>query len=237
MSKASDRHEHLIANSLNEIKGVTAKRPVCSTDYSDILVNYNNKASWLEIKMSHTDNLANPRVYYHENIWKSRSYTPVASYIVQDLNKSQISRDFVLNLSEFSNIPLADMYIATTKGELELANVVSRETMKKFCTINSKYILRDEERDISHIVTTHYTQGKAEPAYYLQAGDDFYMISNTNPLGLPSDIPCIQGTGKCQVRVSNRSKFYEVQAEIKMKNIVSSSYSLLPGSNKRNPFM
>jgi hypothetical protein len=187
--------------------------------------------------MSHTDNLANPRVYYHDNTWKSRAYTPIASIIVKELNKSQVSRDFVSNLAEFSNIPLCDLYIATTKGELELKNAVSREIMKKFCSSYSKYVLQDDERDISDIVTTHYTQGKAEPAYYLQAGDDFYLISNTNPFGLSSEIPCIQGTGRCRVRVSNRSKFYEVQAEIKMKNLATSSFSVLPGSNKRNPFL
>jgi hypothetical protein len=236
VSKASDNHERIIASSIKSL-GIDAERPVKGTDYSDVLINYRGTSSWLEIKMSHTDNLANPRVYYHANTWKTRYSTPVASIIVQELNKSQVSRDFVSNLSNFSNIPLCDIYIPTNRSEMGTVNSVPREVMKKFCSINSKYIYDDQDRDLTDVVTLHYTKGKTEPAYYMQAGDDFYMISNTNPLGLSTSIPVLEGNGKLRVRVSNRSKFYEIQAEIKMKNLIPSDYSVLPGTKKQNPFL
>lgn len=49
----------------------------------------------------------------------------------------------------------------------------------------------------------------------MQAGDDFYRISKTDPLKLGNDIPLLAGKGDFKVRVSTRSEFYEVQAEIK----------------------
>ena len=237
MSKASDRHEHLIASTLDALPGVSALRPKVGTDYSDVKVDFRGNSTWLEIKMSHSDNLANPRVYYHQNTWKTRYSTPVASIIVQELNKSQVSGHFVSSLADFSGISFDSIYIPTNKGEMNAENAVPRDVMKKFCTINSKYIYEEYDKDLSDIVTLHYTQGKTEPAYYMQAGDDFYMISNTNPLGLSTDIPCIQGTGKFRVRVSNRSQFYEIQAEVKMKNMITSNFSVLPGSKKQNPFL
>lgn len=236
MSKASDNHERHVASSLQAV-GVDAVRPVKGTDYSDVLVNYRGNAAWLEIKMSHTDNLANPRVYYHANTWNTRYSTPVAGIIVQELNKSQVSRDFVYSLSEYASIPLHSIYIPTTRGEMGTINAVPRTVMKDYCTVNSKYIYDDQDRDLTEIVTLHYTRGKTEPAYYMQAGDDFYMISNANPLGLSSTIPQLEGSGKFRVRVSNRSKFYEIQAEIKMRDLVKSDFSVLPGSQKQNPFM
>jgi hypothetical protein len=238
MSKKSDQHERYVASSLNVLKGVEAARPVKGTDYSDVLVDYKGHSAWLEIKMTHKDNLANPRVYFNKKAWKTRAYTPVGGIIVQELNKSQVSRAFVENLADFSDIPLHSIFIPSTRGELNSEeNVVPRETMKRYCTINSKYVYDVQDTDLSDIVTLHYTKGKTEPAYYMQAGDDFYRISNTNPLGLSNDIPLLEGTGKFRVRVSNRSKFYEVQAEIKMRDLVSSQFSVLPGSQKQNPFM
>lgn len=239
MSKRSDQHERIIANAIDSIPNVSACRPVKGTDYSDVLVDYKGNVAWLEVKMSHRDNLANPRVYYHENTWKTRASTPVAGLIVQELNKSQVSRDFVSNLADFSSIPLHSIFVPSTRGELNegYVHTVSRETMKRYCTTHSKYVYDDQDRDLTDIVRLHYTQGKTEPAYYMQAGDDFYMISNTNPLGLPDEIPQIEGVGKFRVRVSNRSKFYEVQAEIKMRDLIPSAFSVLPGTNKQNPFV
>src|SRR4051812_21057369 len=100
MSKRSDKHEQYVASSLTLINGVIAERPVKGTDYSDVLVGYKNKSAWLEVKMSHSDNLVNSRVYYEQKAWKTRYSTPVAGIIVKELNKSESSRDFVLSLSQ-----------------------------------------------------------------------------------------------------------------------------------------
>ena len=100
----------------------------------------------------------------------------------------------------------------------------------------NKYIHKQENFGIGDLVTKHYTKGKKEPAYYMQADDDFYRISNTNPLNLPNDIPLLSGDGDFKVRVSTRTMFYEVQAEIKIKTMPFSKYSVKAGTTKKNPF-
>jgi hypothetical protein len=70
----------------------------------------------------------------------------------------------------------------------------------------------------------------------MQAGDDFYLISKTNPLKL-TGVPLLSGSGDFKVRVATRSEFYEVQAEIKIKKMPNSKYSVAPGTKKTNPFM
>lgn len=235
MSKKSDRHERMVADHIDSLSYVRASRPPVGTEYSDVLIDYNSQRAWLEVKMGHTDNLVNPRVYYHENAWKTKYSTPVAGYIVDQLNKSAAALDFVTKLSEYSKIPIQDIYIPTNISEMGATNSVPREVMRGFYKMNGGYILDEKNYDISHLVVSHYTRGKAEPAYYMQAGDDFYMLSDTNPLNLKEDVPHLTGNGKFRVRVSNRSRFYEIQAEIKMQELQSSHYSLLPNTSKINP--
>ena len=66
--------------------------------------------------------------------------------------------------------------------------------------------------------------------------ENFYKISQNNPFGLNSRIPLLQGRGDFKVRIATRSEFYEVQAEIKIKDMGNSQFSLAPGTRKLNPF-
>ena len=100
----------------------------------------------------------------------------------------------------------------------------------------NRYIANEENYNLGDVVTEHYTIGKAKPAYYMQAGDDFYMISKKNPLKMKG-IPVLSGHGDFKVRVSTRSEFYEVQAEIKIKKMPHSKFSVAPGTKKDNPFL
>lgn len=236
MSKRSDNHEKMLAEYLDGISGVRAVRSDRGTKYSDIQVSYNNASTWLEIKMHHQDNLANPRVYYQEKTWKTRYFTPLAGFIAGELNKSQVSREFVYSIADYAKMSRETIYIPTVKSEMTANNAVPKSVMRSFCRENETYIIKNDDYDLSSLVTTHYLEGKSEPAHYIQAGDDFFMISNTNPLGLPSDIPELTGRGKFRVRVSNRSKFYEVQGELKITSMLHSKYSILPDSSKINPF-
>ena len=111
--------------------------------------------------------------------------------------------------------------------------------MKKYFDQSGKnrYITNEEGQNLGKLVTEHYTIGKKEPAYYMQAGDDFYLISKNNPLKLDSKIPLLKGTGDFKVRVATRSEFYEVQAEIKIDEMPKSNYSISPNTKKLNPFL
>ena len=59
-------HEKMVADAIDNLGLVTASRPSVGTEYADVLIEeYKGKKvnTWLEVKMSHTDNLSNPRVF------------------------------------------------------------------------------------------------------------------------------------------------------------------------------
>lgn len=242
MSAASDLFEANIAKSINAIKGIVAVRPTADTALSDVLIEkFNNKRvrTWVEVKMNHTDNLSNPRVFYANGQWQTTYKTPAAAAAVDILNQSADAKNFVKSIAKFSKIPVSKIIIPTNKGMLQDPNAVPLEIMRSYFEqpgVN-RYIANEQNYNLGKLVTDHYTIGKKEPAYYMQAADDFYMISKKNPLGLPKDIPVLSGRGDFKVRVATRSEFYEVQAEIKIKNMPHSGYSVKPGSSKKNPFL
>jgi hypothetical protein len=238
MSAASDKYERDVAMHINDMRGISAERPSVGTDYPDVKLTIDRVSTWLEVKMSHTDNLSNPRVFYKNGKWQTTYKTPAAIEAVSILNESPQTRDFLDKLSKFSGIPLKDIKIPTTKGGLKEPGAVPLAVMKMYFQqpgVN-RYIANKENFNLGKVVTEHYTIGKAEPAYYMQAGDDFYKISNKNPFKLNGNIPLLTGKGDFKVRVSTRSDFYEVQAEIKIMDMPNSKYSVKPGTKKLNPF-
>ena len=124
--------------------------------------------------------------------------------------------------------------LPTTSGGLKLHGAVPLEFVREYAEEKgNRYIMR-YEGDITELVTSHYLN-KTEPAYYIQAGDDLYKIGNKNPLGWPVPLFVVKH-GTCHIRISTRSKFYEIQSEIKIKEMEESKYSLKPGSKKEKPF-
>jgi hypothetical protein len=244
MSAASDKYEKDVAAYINRIAGIKAERPSVGADYSDVKISkFKNekldKAAWVEVKMSHTDNLSNPRVFYSDGKWQTTYKTPAAAAAVKLLNNSKKAAAFITAISKFSGIPKSIIKIPTTKGGLNEKGAVPLKIMKAYFNqpgVN-RYILDEADYDLGEVVTLHYTKGKTEPAYYMQAGDDFYLISSKNPLGLNKKIPVLKGTGSFKMRVGTRSEFYEVQAEIKITSMPDSAYSVKPGTSKKNPFV
>lgn len=242
MSAASDLFESNIAKSINSVRGMSAIRPTADTALSDVLINKfkNKKANvWVEVKMNHTDNLSNPRVFYKDGEWQTTYKTPTAKAAVDILNSSTQAKTFVRNIAKYAGISPSKVIIPTNKGMLSDLNAVSLDVMKEYFSkpgVN-RYIANKEDCDLGKLVTDHYIKGKKEPAHYMQAGDDFYMISKENPLSLSIKIPVLSGRGDFKVRVATRSEFYEVQAEIKIKNMPHSPFSIKPGTSKKNPFL
>jgi hypothetical protein len=244
-SPKSDAFEQSIAASINSKfkgTGIKASRPPADTSLPDVLVTVQDVGdSFIEVKMSHTDNLANPRVFFDGARWATTYKTPVAKYAVELLNSSDQSQKFIKDLSRF--VKRKNVKLSTTIGGLKEPGVVSLAEMVKFVTAKgNRYIVNEPDVDLGNLVTQHYTQGKSQAAHYLQAGDDFYMIGNSDALGLNAvnggGIPVLSGTGEFKVRVSTRSAFYEIQTELKIKHYepASSPYSVLKGSKKINPF-
>jgi len=238
MSSASDKYENDVAANVNKIPGVKATRPPGDTAYADVKVTYKKLSHWMEVKMNHTDNLSNPRVYYEGGKWKTTYKTPSAKAAVDILNKDPKTKTFLKDIAEYSGITLASIKIPTTKGGLKEEGAVPLDVMKKYFNQSgvNRYIANKANMDLGKVVTEHYTEGKAEPAYYMQAGDDFYRISNKDPFKLGASIPLLSGRGDFKVRVATRSEFYEVQAEIKIAHMPNSNYSVKPGTRKKNPF-
>ena len=85
----------------------------------------------------------------------------------------------------------------------------------------------------------------------MQSGNDFYLIGSEDPFNLqslmPADqkgakvkIPQLAGIGDFKIRVSMRAsgQWYEVQAEIKIKNFMPSfSPASVLDDAKINPFL
>jgi hypothetical protein len=188
--------------------------------------------------MNHTDNLSNPRVYYEGGKWQTTYTTPAAKAAVKILNESLQTEKFLKDLAKFTGIPLKSIKIPTTKGGLKEPGAVPLAIMKQYFNQPSinRYIANKENVDLGKVVTEHYTLGKTAPAYYMQAGDDFYRISDKDPFKLGDKVPLLKGRGDFKVRIGTRSEFYEVQAEIKITDMPDSKYSVKPGTNKLNPF-
>jgi len=244
-SPASDAFEQSVATSINsqfKNKGITAVRPPADTSLPDVLVSVSDVGdSFIEVKMSHTDNLANPRVFYDGSKWVTTYKTPVAKYAVDLLNSSDQAAAFINDLKKF--VRKDTIKLSTTRAGIREKGTVTLDQMVKFVTKRgSRYVVTEPDVNLGKLVTQHYTQGKSQAAHYLQAKDDFYMIGNADALGLNSanggKIPTLSGTGEFKVRVSTRSEFYEIQTELKIKHYdpASSPYSVLKGSKKINPF-
>lgn len=240
MSAASDKFELDVAKNVNKIPGIKASRPSVSTKYADVLMEHQQFGrTWLEVKMSHTDNLGNPRVFYENGTWQTTYDTPIAKYAVNFLNKDTKTKRFIADISKFTGIPKRNIKIPTTIGGLKKEGAVPLDIMKQYFDrpgVN-RYILDIPNMDLGKIVTEHYLKGKEESALYLQAGDDFYKIGNGDPYKVGRQIPLLKGSGNFKMRVSTRSKFYEVQAEIKITSMPDSKFSLKPKTKKNNPFL
>ena len=250
MSAKSDKYELDVANNITGMTGVTAERPKVSTKYADVTLDFKGKSKhkgkriWLEVKMSHTDNLGNTRVSYVDGKWQAAMpLDPVKNFAIKYLTTSSQTQKFLKDIANYAGIKdWRNMTVPSTQGFLKKDNAVPYDIMKEYMSKRTQYILDVPNVDLGALVTDHYLTGKAEPAYYMQAGDDFYLIGKENPLGLPRDIPELgkkgqcMGTFKMRIGVRGSKPFYEIQPEIKILNMPNSPYSVKPGTKKKNPF-
>lgn len=253
MSKASDDHEFAVRDKINQMKisGLKAERPKADVKYSDIKVTLtkkgkSQKTAWVEVKMNHSDNLGNIRVAWDGNRWSASEkggITPLKAFMAQLLNsgrgKTQADK-FLNDLAKFVGAKNKNQIkVPTTEGGLKDPKAVTHKQMAAFLkTRSSQYFVDVDNVDLGKLVTKHYNEGKAEPVAYMQAGNDFFLVGSLDDLSIKnkhSDIPFIKGKGMFRMRIGFRTKYYEVQPEIKIKTMGDSKYSLID-SKKKNPF-
>lgn len=241
MSVASDKYEKDVAEELKKM-GFDASRPRVDATYSDVLVKHNGERVWIEVKMNHTDNLGNTRASYDGNTWFASAEKrgplagkigPLKTYIVKMLNDH--AKDFVKQIQKATGKNKLNTNIGPQKNDKDTVNL---EEMKAFMgKQKDQYIVTVTGQNLGRVVRDHYSKGgKSETVYYMQADDDFYRLSNEDPLGVASDVPMFEGTGEFRMRVGIRSKQYEIQPEVKVKTMAHSSYSIKAGTKKKNPF-
>lgn len=240
-SPASDKFEFSIASALQDM-GYEASRPKVDSTYSDVLVKHKGKNVWIEVKMNHKDNLGNTRASWDGSNWVSApekkgplkgKMGPLKVYIAKMLKKH--ASKFVADITKATGKTKLNTNIGPQKKD---PDTVNHEEMKAYmATQKDQYIISVPNQDLGEVVKAHYAEGgKTEATYYLQAGDDFYRLSNEDPLGVASDVPMFAGKGDFRMRVAIRSKQYEIQPEVKVNNMANSPYSIKQGTKKKNPF-
>ena len=149
--KAWQIHERRVAAYINELlpEGWKALRPVASVKYSDVKIipprGSRLPDTWIEVKMSHSDNLFNARPSY---IGGKFVYTTVDSavkeFVIEQMStNSQVTR-FITNLGKFlgrtnfdiiSASPGKDKDNPSNAGRLKLAN---EETIQAYNNRNDR---------------------------------------------------------------------------------------------------
>ena len=248
-SQASEQFEQDVADAIDASSPNVIALKMGDVRLSDIKVQMGDISSYVEAKMTHSDNLANPRIYFNGSVWDTTYRTPVAAKAVELANASQMAADFLDDLRLF--LGRNKITLPTTKGGLRNPGAPTySDLVGFFATRESQYFVRERDVNIGDLVTQHYLFGKSEPAHYMQSGNDFYLIGSEDPFNLqsrmPADqkganvkIPQLAGIGDFKIRVSMRASghWYEVQAEIKIKNFMPSfSPASVFGESKINPF-
>jgi len=254
MSAASDARENLVAAKINDLnmRNLEAVRPRADVSYADVKVTYTPKngpvkEAWVEVKMNHTDNLGNVRISWNGNKWvtsEKGGITPLKKFMMDLLNSGEgkESADKFLNdLAKYiGKNNKNDIVVPTTMGGLALPNAVTQMQMQNFLkTKGTQYFINVSRVNLGKLVTAHYNEGKTAPVSYMQAADDFYLLGDLDELNLKRihpTIPKLKGEGNFKMRVGMRTKYYELQPEIKITDMGSSRFSLTGGNGRKNPF-
>lgn len=255
MSAASDAREKLVAAKINDLnmRNLVAERPRADVSYADVKVTYTPKSgppkeAWIEVKMNHTDNLGNVRVSWNGNKWvtsEKGGITPLKKFMTDLLNTGEgkdAADKFLNDLAKFiGKNNKNDIVVPTTLGGLLLPNAISHVQMQNFLkTKGTQYFINVSGVNLGKLVTDHYNEGKAKPVSYMQAADDFYLLGDLDELNLKRihpTLPKLKGIGNFKMRVGMRSRYYELQPEIKITDMGDSRFSLTGGIGKKNPFV
>ena len=107
--------------------------------------------------MNITDNIINTRFYYEDGEWLSSNSGNGTKALLELANKSNELKNFIDQISSFSNIAKDKIIIPTTKSGLRKENAVPYTTIKSFfSTKPTAYILPKKNIDVYDIAKKHY---------------------------------------------------------------------------------
>lgn len=232
MSKKSLNFELACVDGISKNTDFIVEHTGNNNDTSDIFVTDKDKSFYVECKMTKTTQMASPRIYFNKTYWTNKKLelgesNPLAQYMCDMLNSNEEVKCLLSEMREYFDT-----------DELIFPSRVYPPSLVKnfFKKKETQYILDVSMNDIGKIIAQHYLKGKKFSTQYIQIGDNFYKFCTNDICGL-RDVPILSGEGYLKVRVSIRSKYVEVQPELKFINLEDSNFSILNDSKKQFPFM
>ena len=154
--------------------------------YSDVCVSNpeNGKNAWIEVKLNKYSDYGNPSFKYEDREWTcttSEDGDPLAEFFLKAISEN--SGKFISFCKDYlkkEDIKLpTDLSPALVKAWKATGGVDDTENDTQFIT---EKIQVDGFGDM---ISRYYASQKAEPVYYIQIGDDLYIIDRAyNPLNL-----------------------------------------------------
>jgi hypothetical protein len=198
--------------------------------------------SAVEVKTNITDNLVNPRMGYQNGVgggWHfvvKNNDKNVGSFATSLMENDDRCNKFLDKLQKFTK--RSQIKLSSRKSDQNSCSFVGIEEMRKFYSdgnMTDQYIYKSKV-NASEVLQDWCVEGKR--CDYIQIADNFFRLTKSDPLDLV-DVPVLDCTGTFHVRVSLRTKFYEIQPEVKLhkKEFIESPYSLQPNTDKTNPLV
>ena len=168
-SPASDAFEFKVADAINTFPGYKAERPYVNQEYPDIILEYNGKKAWVEVKMDKTAQFGNAYFQYASGTWRyNGKLVHLAGSLLNILKTNSQSVQFIKELKDFvgrENIGL---------GSKKDPNWVPTETLADFLKTNKR---TQDFINIKGVALTEYFQAayksKKAIAEYAQIKDNF----------------------------------------------------------------
>lgn len=197
--------------------------------HSDIVIinSKNNKQVWVEVKKDKYANLGGFSYKFKDNKWSTTTLdesNPLAKLYLKIIDEN--SKDF---------IDFCMKYLK--KEDIELPKDLNEQLLKKWKQSKSISDTENETQFISNkveindfglVISKFYQTAKIEPVYYIQVGDDLYIIDKEfNPLNLKTkdnnplkSLEDVYKLGRVQFRVKafdkDGKKYFSITQDIKI---------------------
>lgn len=199
---------------------------------------------FVEVKMGAAQ-FGSGRIWFDGSHWRPTTETdPMARFVAEIMDLDRDAASFVAELRSYLGRDLIKLVRTKSRKRYDSDQMIVRpDELSQFLTTSG----RDQdvallgERDVSGLIRDHYMCGKAKPAPYMQWGNNFYRLTEDDPLGLV-DVPLLKNI-RSDIRVramfASSRQYYNFIPTIDPKEPVGeerSPFSIVPWTGKRFPF-